>query len=158
MPTSVLERAEHISARKKIDSLHVTKQRSTDQSRNGCRMCHFRHAQLFEITHAENIKSPLMQHSCRNAKVVEAFCHAGGRLSTRCRPQRRHAICIEPAAPPGAHPPRFRALALLGRRPHQCVESHVIRRPRNLHISGPEQSQQSNPLFDRLVGDRIKRE
>jgi hypothetical protein len=40
----------------------------------------------FEITHAQNIKSPLVQHSCRNAKVVEAFCDAGCRLSTRCRP------------------------------------------------------------------------
>jgi hypothetical protein len=40
-------------------------------------MCHFRHAQLFEITHAENIKSSLEQHSCQNPKVVEAFCDAG---------------------------------------------------------------------------------
>src|SRR5712691_2995562 len=49
-------------------------------------MCYFCHAQLFEITQAENIKSPLGQHSCRNAKVMEVFCHAGCRLSTRCRP------------------------------------------------------------------------
>src|SRR5258708_2721474 len=49
-------------------------------------MCYFCHAQLFEITYAENIKSPLGQHSCRNAKVVEVFCDAGCRLSTRCRP------------------------------------------------------------------------
>jgi hypothetical protein len=49
-------------------------------------MCYFRHAQLFEITYAENIKSPFVQHSCRNAKVVEVFCDAGCRLSTRCRP------------------------------------------------------------------------
>jgi hypothetical protein len=49
-------------------------------------MCYFCHAQQFEITHAENIKSPLEQHSCRNAKVVEVFCDAGCRLSTRCRP------------------------------------------------------------------------
>ncbi len=47
-------------------------------------MCYFCHAQLFEITHAENIKSPLVQPSCQNAKVVEAFCDAGCRLSTRC--------------------------------------------------------------------------
>jgi len=33
-----------------------------------------------------NIKSPFAQHSCRNAKVVEVFCDAGCRLSTRCRP------------------------------------------------------------------------
>src|SRR5262249_4819299 len=49
-------------------------------------MCHFCHAQLFEITHAENIKSPLEQPSCQNAKVVEAFCDAGCRLSTPYRP------------------------------------------------------------------------
>src|SRR6266850_7586437 len=49
-------------------------------------MCYFCHAQLFEITYAENIKSPFVQHSCRNAKVVEVFRDAGCRLSTRCRP------------------------------------------------------------------------
>ena len=49
-------------------------------------MCHFCHAQLFEITYAENINSPFVQHSCRNAKVVEVFCDVGCRLSTRCRP------------------------------------------------------------------------
>ena len=49
-------------------------------------MCHFCHAQLFEITYAENINSPFAQHSCRNAKVVEVLCDAGCRLSTRCRP------------------------------------------------------------------------
>jgi hypothetical protein len=48
-------------------------------------MCHFCNAQLFEITHAENIKSPLEQPSCQDAKVVEAFCDAGWRLSTPCR-------------------------------------------------------------------------
>ena len=50
---------------------------------------------------AENIKSPLVQHSCRNAKVVEAFCHAGWPPPTRCRPQRRHAIPIEPCCTAG---------------------------------------------------------
>ena len=67
-----------------IDPHHATEHRSTDQSRNGCRVCHFFHAQLFEITHAGNIKSPLEQPSCQNAKVVQAFCDAGCRLSTPC--------------------------------------------------------------------------
>jgi hypothetical protein len=49
-------------------------------------MCYFCHAQLLEITYAENIKSPFGQHSCRNAKVVEVFCNARCRFSTRCRP------------------------------------------------------------------------
>ena len=68
-----------------IDSRHVAERRSTDQSRNGCSTCYFCHAQLFEITHAENIKSPLEQPSCQDAKVVEAFCEAGWRLSAPCR-------------------------------------------------------------------------
>src|SRR6516162_2684462 len=47
-------------------------------------MCDFRHAQLFEITHVSNIKSTLVQHSCRNAEVVEAFCRvAASRSDTR---------------------------------------------------------------------------
>ena len=37
-------------------------------------MCCFRHAQPFEITRAKNIKNPLLQRSCQNAKVVQAFC------------------------------------------------------------------------------------
>jgi hypothetical protein len=49
-------------------------------------VCHFCHAQPFEIKHAENIKSPLLQHSCRNAEVAEAVCDAGCRLSNRGRP------------------------------------------------------------------------
>src|SRR6516225_9520526 len=39
---------------------------------------------------------------------------------------RRSQIPIAPAAPPVPHPPRFRALALFGRRPHQRVEEPVI--------------------------------
>ena len=69
-----------------IDAHHATEHRSTDQSRNGCGMCCFCHAQPFEITRAEKIKSTLLQHSRQNAKVVEAFCHAACRLSNQCRP------------------------------------------------------------------------
>ena len=47
-------------------------------------MCDFCHAQLFEITHVSNIRSTLVQHSCRNAEVVEAFCRvAAPRSNTR---------------------------------------------------------------------------
>src|ERR1700747_2880691 len=47
-------------------------------------MCYFCHAQLFEITHVANIKSTLVQHSCRNAEVAEAFCPvAASRSNTR---------------------------------------------------------------------------
>ena len=72
-----------------IDSHHATEHRSTDQSRNGCRMCRFCHAQPFEITRAKKIKCTIEQHSCQNAKVVEAFCHAACRLSNQCRPSIR---------------------------------------------------------------------
>src|SRR5215475_2092128 len=47
-------------------------------------MCDFCHAQLFEITHVSNIKSTPVQHSCRNAEVVEAFCRVdASRSDTR---------------------------------------------------------------------------
>src|SRR3977135_2002234 len=69
-----------------IDAHHATEHRSTDQLRNGCGMCCFCHAQPFEITRAEKIKSAILQHSRQNAKFVEAFCHAACRLSNQCRP------------------------------------------------------------------------
>src|SRR5271163_3982913 len=75
----------HFSSQE-IDSHHATEHRSTDQSRNGCGMCCFCHAQPFEITRAKKIKNTVWQHSCQNAKVVEAFCHAACRLSNQCRP------------------------------------------------------------------------
>jgi hypothetical protein len=68
-----------------IDSHHATEHRSTDQSRNGCRMCCFCHAQRFEITRAKN-KMHYLATFIQNAKVVEAFCHAACRLSNQCRP------------------------------------------------------------------------
>src|SRR5215470_3549721 len=112
-------------------------------------MWYFCHAQLFETTHAENIKSPLVQHSCLNAKVVEAFCEADYRPSTRysaslhahmhvvwvCRcahdrGHRSHAISIALAALPAPNFPRLRALALFGRRPPEREASHHCRRPK----------------------------
>src|SRR6516164_10052202 len=42
----------------------------------------FCHPQLFEITDTKDEIPVLVQHSCRNAKVVEAFCDPGCRLST----------------------------------------------------------------------------
>src|SRR5262249_20618749 len=46
-------------------------------------------------------------------------------------------------APPPHNPPRFRALALLGRRPPNRVDAPSSRRPRNLHRSGREQTANS---------------
>jgi hypothetical protein len=106
-----------------IDPHHATEHRSTDQSRNGCGMCCFWHAQPFEITRAKNIKNTLEQRSCQNAKVVQAFCSR--RVHHRDRHQ--HTIPIALAALPGApYFPRLRALALFGRRPPQRVDSLVM--------------------------------
>ena len=58
----------------------------------------------------------------------------------------------EPAAPLVPHFPRFRALALFGRRPLQRGEGSLLPAAENLHISGREQSQQGSRLFDHLVG------
>jgi hypothetical protein len=115
-----------------IDPHHATEHRSTDQSRNGCGMCCFCHAQPFEITRAKNIKNPLLQRSCQNAEVVEAFCSR--RVHHRDRHQ--HTIPIALAALPGATLPRLRALALFGRRPPQRVDSLLMPASENLHISG----------------------
>src|SRR5580704_2666053 len=116
-----------------IDSHHATEHRSTDQSRNGCGMCCFCHAQPFEITRAKNIKNPLGQPSCQNAKVVQAFCSR--RVHHRDRHQ--HTIPIALAALPGAILPRLRALALFGRRSPQRVDSSLVMpASENLHNKG----------------------
>jgi hypothetical protein len=57
------------------------------------------------------------------------------------RARRRSKIPIELAAPPVPHPPRFRALALFGRRPHERVDGLGIPASENLHMS----SRQPNP-------------
>ena len=119
-----------------IDPHHATEHRSTDQSRNGCGMCCFCHAQPFEITRAKNIKNPRLQRSCQNAEVVEAFCSR--RVHHRDRHQ--HTIPIALAALPGATLPRLRALALFGRRPPQRVDSLLMPASENLHIPGSRQS------------------
>jgi hypothetical protein len=74
----------YISARKKL--IHAMSL-DIDQAINrpmvvGCAISATR--KLFEITHVANIKSTLVQHSCRNAEVVEAFCRvAASRSNTR---------------------------------------------------------------------------
>jgi hypothetical protein len=47
---------------------------------------------------------------------------------------------IEPAARPVPPPPRFRALALFGRRPHERVDRFDIPASENLHMSVHENS------------------
>jgi hypothetical protein len=59
------------------------------------------------------------------------------RKSLRLQLTRRGQIpIVEPAAPlPHYLPPRFRALALFERRPHECMERLVILAFENLHRS-----------------------
>src|SRR6516225_2116999 len=79
-------------------------------------MCYFRHAQLFEITHVANIKSTLVQHSCRNAEVVEAFCPiAASRSNTR--------RSIHPPPVTALHAPAEMPTALSS--VPRCAEIHV---------------------------------
>jgi hypothetical protein len=73
-PTGLLECAVYISARMKL--IHAMSP-DTDRPINravvvGCAISATRN--YFEITHVANIKSTVVQHSCRNAEVVEAFC------------------------------------------------------------------------------------
>src|SRR6476619_7752 len=63
----------------------------------------------------------------------------------------RGQISIAPAAPPVPHFPRFRALALFGRRPPQRVDSIVMPASENLHITGLMHRSKSELLFDHLV-------
>src|SRR6516162_11877987 len=65
-------------------------------------MCHFCHAQLFEITHVANIKSTLVQHSCRNAEVVEAFCPVAAPRSNARRSIHQPPALHAPAEMPTA--------------------------------------------------------
>ena len=112
-----------------IDPHHATEHRSTDQLRNGCGMCCFCHAQPFEITRAKKIKNTLEQHSCQNAKVVEAFCSR--RVHHRDRHQ--HTIPIALAALPGAILPATSCLGAF-RTPAVGVRGEtVIPAAENLH-------------------------
>src|SRR5258708_19487233 len=118
-----------------IDAHHATEHRSTDQSRNGCGMCCFCHAQPFEITRAEKIKSTLLQHSRQNAKVVEAFCHAACRLSNQCRPSIHHVHCTLPGSRACAH---ARRLVLAPRPPSRSpptYDPHTTRSTPRSHTS-----------------------
>jgi len=115
-------------------------------------MCYFCNAQLFEITHVANIKSTLVQHSCRNAEVVEAFCrvaasrsdtrrsihwpsiaalHAPAEMSTALSSVPHSARCLA-----GANFPRLRALALFGRRPVERADRPSLPASKNQHNGG----------------------
>src|ERR1700757_1397981 len=87
-------------------------------------MCYFCHAQLFEITHVANIKSTLVQHSCRNAEVVEAFCPVAASRSNA-----RRSIHQPPAAALHAPAEMPTALASVPR----YAEIHLVSCSRRAH-------------------------
>jgi hypothetical protein len=75
---------------------------------------------------------------CHNAKVVHAFeANTPFEKLPGTQITYRSKISIAPAAPSVPHFPRFRALALFGRRPQERVDSVVIPASKNLHNSGP---------------------
>jgi hypothetical protein len=83
--TNLLEYAVEISAHKKlihtIDSHYATESRSTDYSRNSCRMRYYYHAQLFEITRASKIKSLLSKNRATTPNLSTCFDAASLRMS-----------------------------------------------------------------------------
>src|SRR5580704_2518696 len=128
---------------------------NTDQSRNGCGMCCFCHAQPFEITRAKNIKNTLVQRSCENAKVVEAF--GSRRVHHRDRPQRTIPIAL--AALPGVILPATSCIGAFRTPAPQRVDSLVMPASENLHRNGrsvsgafdPQPNSRSGCLFFRMV-------
>jgi hypothetical protein len=76
----------------------------------------------------------LSRFLCHNAKVVHAF-KANTPFEKLPGTQITYPgkISIAPAAPSVPHFPRFRALALFGRRPQERVDSVVIPASKNLH-------------------------
>jgi hypothetical protein len=102
----------------------------------GCRMCHFCHAQLFEITRANRIKSPLLQHSCQNAKVVHTFepqctLRKITRHSNYLRLNPHSARCTV-----GALPPATSCLGAFRPPPAAIRGQAVIPAAENLHNTG----------------------
>jgi hypothetical protein len=63
-----------------IDSHHATEHRSTDQSRNGCRMCCLPR-QPFEITQAKKIIVKILLSNI-HAKTLKLWKHSAMRLAT----------------------------------------------------------------------------
>src|SRR5467141_2203122 len=87
---------------------------------------------------------PIEQSLCHNAKVVHAF-ESNTPFEKLPGTQINVPLSIAPAAPPVPHFPRFRALALFGRRSPQCVDSLVMPASENLH---------NNELLRRNEGKR----
>jgi len=130
-------------------------------------MCYFCHAQLFEITRVANIKINLVQHSCRNAEVVEAFCRVAAsrsipvdQFTSRLLLHFTHLPRCRQAAPPldphsarclaGAQLPATSCLGAF-RTPATAARGQPrhagIRKPSHHRTHAPQQT----ALFDHLV-------
>src|SRR5882762_1785787 len=72
---------------------------------------------------------PHLATLCHNAKVVHDF-ESNTPFEKLPGTQINVPLSIAPAAPPVPHFPRFRALALFGRRSPQCVDSLSCRHPK----------------------------
>jgi hypothetical protein len=137
-PTSLLECAIYISARKKLIhamSLH-TDRSITRATVVGCAISAARN--YLKLQMPRTLKSTVVQHSCRNAEVVEAFFRVAASRSNTCQSRlpSRAAPVLNPLSArclAGAQLPRLRALALFGRRPVQRAERFVVPASKNQH-------------------------
>src|SRR5260221_7683776 len=87
-------------------------------------------------------------HASKQRRRLHHFAPTSSRPTPRPNP---HSCCT--SVP---HLPRFRALALFGRRPHQCVARPSMTASENLHTSGLMQCSKRDlrvvRLFDNFVG------
>src|SRR6266849_7750998 len=100
-----------------------------------------------------------LQSLCHNAKVVHAFESntpfeklPGTQINVP-----RLNLHSARAAPPVPHFPRFRALALVGRRSPQCVDSLVMPASENLHRMRLMHCSKTGPLSARASSAQLTR-
>src|SRR5882757_1552427 len=122
----------------------------------GCRK-----ADRAEVVERDRFATPNSLKSHRQRNLLSPVSNTCARTPKLCMPSRpihpsknyyaalksRTAANLHsPAAPPVPHFPRFRALALFGRRPPQRVDSLVMPASENLHNNGLMQAQETaNP-------------
>src|SRR3984893_3944444 len=102
-------------------------------------------------SHGErNLLSPFSNTCAISAKVVHAFeANTPFEKLPGTQITYRGKISIAPAAPSVPHFPRFRALALFGRRPQERVDSVVIPASKNLHTSGRSHNEHNETACSR---------
>src|SRR3984893_12887435 len=103
------------------------------------------HSILASVAPNASPQTPRHASLCATAPPLASRWHAGGRLAAQI------PIAERAARPTERTLPRFRALALFGRRSPERVASSSLPASENLQKSCCEQMQQKR-LFDRLVG------